>query len=84
MSGGGERQRQRQPEERGGPGSQSAAHPSGAKRAEKQAGPGVASLDPPTVTPRPPVRTQDDEEAAAPHAAAGPHGQLGTVSVTPF
>lgn len=46
VSGGGERQRQHQLEERGGPGSQSAAHPSGAKRAGKQAGPGAASLDP--------------------------------------
>lgn len=52
VSGGGERprprqrQRQHQPEERAGPGSQSAAHPSGAKRAGKQAGPGAASLNP--------------------------------------
>ena len=38
---------------------------------------------PPTVTPRPPARAQDDEEAAASHAAAGPDGQLGTVSVNP-
>lgn len=36
------------------------------------------------MTPQPPARAQDDEEAAVSHAAAGPDGQLGTVSVNPL
>lgn len=74
------------PPERGWPRKRRAppTHPGRERRSgRRQAGPGAAGPSPPTVTPQPPARAQDDEEAAASHAAAGPDGQLGTVSVSP-
>ena len=81
---GGESEPQRErgwPRKRGAP----PTHPGRERRrGPRQAGPGAARPSTPTVTPRPPACPQDDEEAAASHAAAGPHGQPGTVSVNSF
>lgn len=83
-SGGGESEPQLErgwPRKRGAP----PTHPGRERRrGPRQAGPGAAGPSTPTVTPRPPAHPQDDEEAAASHAATGPHGQPGTVSVNSF
>ena len=61
---------------------ESAAHLAPARAQRAKAGwAGGCRPSTPAVTPQLPAHSQDDEEAAASHAAAGPHGQLGTVSV---